>query len=522
MNSSSKNVGPNEMLIPRTIGEKIDLKDLLKKPGTQAPEDDGELDAKKLSDYADDLANDAYDFTLNVACKVAREIRCGEEEIGKEDFYLIPSNKAKLEERDRCDSFVQRLESFSPERDDDDDSPLCRAMANPDLRDFAKAMSKRPVWKTRLAKVFDDICHASREELEDILFKSPFFENSEHRDAPIKAFGERFDLAKDVFGRYQDEARKKLSEAIHARLATLGAEAKTVTKERVKDIASSESVSPEEGLFGRAEKVNGKSIVLQWEHNGFENCIVFVRDGDDLIITNAVGSGPEKALNQMRQEYGPRPSVFLDDILAEDNKHLCPKKDKGIANYDFGRFVEKERIDMTRWVRTAAGECLPNRLLPEEKHTPYGGKNNKKRERLIKNGEPLTPFEFYVQHGISTYDLVFPVGHFLKVKKEGAFTGEVITLTKKAVLRISRQELEDKEDDNIVKDFIVIESTDSEELATLLEKAGIENEGPEKGGRIIYKDKEYLDTKNWDRLPFTLSMATKRDFWTFKKESQGV
>ncbi|MBI3337612.1 MAG: hypothetical protein HY005_03285 [Candidatus Staskawiczbacteria bacterium] len=389
--------------------------------------------------------------------------------------------------------------------------------------------------RAELSVLVFDINHAvNKEELESLLGEVCYAELSDGSDedgnrktnmvkafkgntskkAKIWAFGKGYDLAFNAFGYFRDFAEEKLALAIRDRSVELATAHRAGLEQRKQEVFTEDRnrISPDELLFGDSKEVNGKNALFTWDFQGKENAITLQRDGDRLyIIGQGLGNMPMATIKKMREKYGPKPFVSLDDILDRDGKHLCSETwVNNRPKYMLGRFIdEPAKHQMTCWARTAAGNCCdPSRLLAENRAAVNGSIDKNAKKRLVKPpGEFMTDREFFYSRMLGSYNLTFPAGFNHKVQDDNGPTGEVIILKDEMELQIQRDEANGK-------DFISVSTTDSPELASLLEKAGLEIYDERDG--IFMFNARFEDGLRWKNLPIPLANGLKLAFVRLK------
>ena len=187
-------------------------------------------------------------------------------------------------------------------------------------------------------------------------------------------------------------------------------------------------MSPDELLFGDADDVNEKTALLSWRFQCQLNAVRLRLSGDRLYIIDAVGK-PKEALEKAREYLGSEPFVLWDHITDRDGEHLCHGKlEDGKLRYDFGGFIRRELFPLTCWVRTAAGACLPHRLLPGDETRPTANANGHTNGRanqeaaLVDNDgkDAVDPEVFYfrtVNGGAGTITVNLPEGFILHLSE---------------------------------------------------------------------------------------------------------
>lgn len=457
-------------------GKEISLDFLRKKP--VAREDDGRASREALATYVKDIADGAYDFVLNTARPFLRRLECEVQEIGPEVLVdrCDVSDQTNKELQEEYEGTILRLQLFVPE----DDGVLREEVSNPGREEFVKSLSLRIRQSTQIALLVDDIRHAgNKPKLESIVWQdaretidddaSKVFINANPQNPKARRlFGKHYDLADGVFGRYHEFAREKLAEAIADRsreLATAHAEQLRKQKQEI-SATSSDTVSPEELLFGDPDKVNDKTAVFSWRFQNKENAIRLKRRGENLYVVSALGQA-SKALEDAQKEFSEdEPFIRLSHVLSRDKRSLCLGHQNGM--YDFSGYVTA--LPLTRWVRTAAGYCLRNRLLPNDAQQDNGpdANNGANKKRPVKGpGELLTDKEFVFHGGVGEYDLVFKPGfHYEPRGENNEPTGQKFEIKKQATARIERKLVEGK------KTTIALKVISSPELVDLLAAGG--------------------------------------------------
>ena len=453
---------------------------ILNFPSAAVKKEDGRMDSKELAKYVNDLASGAFEFVLNVVLPFFHKMDQEIAEVGDEVKFdqCEDGDQTKQARREDYESTLIALQLFSPENDG-----ILREEAEiPGRKQFVEALCIRVRHTTQVALLVDKLrCAGTKDELENLLAnaktdpgkdaKNVFVKNAK---GSIHAFGRTYGLTPEVFDRYHEFAHEKLATVTNARSCDLAkAHKDEVNKQKQKVSAKDDSnVSPEVLLFGNPEEVNEKTTLLSWKFQEHENVIKLRRSGDRLYIVDAVGK-PLETLEAMRQDW-EEPFIPLKHILTKDGEHLCPEKTvDGKSRYEFCGFVQKAVLPMVRWIRTAAGECVPSRLLPKDTQTSdnVSAKPNGAKQRPVKaEGELLTDREFLYFRGIGDYDLVYEVGfHYEPRDEEGKPNGQSFSITERAIARIQRKEVEGK-------DKIALKSASTEELAKLLEAGGAEVE----------------------------------------------
>lgn len=477
----------------------------------------GRRTIKELADHVNDLANLADEFISHTAMPSIHE------------FGRDPSMRDQIAQ---YEADVNDLVQFCPNNDPD------KVLQAETWFEGMDALCLRVSNRAQLAELVFSILYAgSKDEVEDLLAKAQYTELTDEKDengrrktrhekvfkgaantqrADTWAFGRGYDLTTGAFGYYRDFAKEKLATAMSTRSIELAKAYKTEIEQRKKEIFAGDAsrVSPEDLFFGEDRKsMNGKSAVIAWKHDGFENAITLQldegRDGERLYLLNALGKAPQEALARMRESYGSKPFVLLSDILTRDGQMLCPENwVNGRPRYSLNGFIEDQvKLQMTCWVRTAAGHACPSRVSVGGAPNVVLGKesNGNGRKRVVKGpGEFLTDQEFFFR-GLGGYALVYERGFNHKVYgKDGLPTGEVVTLSEPASLYLERQETSNG--DELV--FCTVSST---ELARLLEAGGVTIYGEGPDGKILINAR-FKDESNWKNLPVVLANGLKRSY----------
>jgi len=372
--------------------------------------------------------------------------------------------------------------------------------------------------------------HFSSEELEGkirgLVTKNVIQENlqgSIEGLGKVKYFlAERFD---NLDSTIKADLENQLKTEISNQVIRLKKETREENKEKTPALVApaNQDVPLDELFFGNPNRFHkGKSSVMAWQHQGHDNVIKLTRWGNDLYIDDVVGDAISESFKRIKQAMPEDlrkdgPSIPLYYILAKnDRQHLCPTKNiNGKQRFQYGAFIEEKfALEMALWIRLGAGHCLPpHRLLQQPAPANNNGSGNRngvyKKQPVKSPGELLTDEEFFYEHGLGGYDLVFSAGFHYKVEdRNWNPTGEVITLDKEAILRIQREEAEGE-------NFILLESTNSSELASMLEKANLHVYG-ERDGIFMFNER-FKDEPNWKFFPTAIRLALKLAFGRMKE-----
>ncbi len=480
--------------------------------------DDGRMTGGELSKHINELADMAYKFVLETACPAIWALECDIRDIGDEVLLEKRQGKTRQEQRDEYQNLISDLRQFCPENDPDD--VLQMEVENDDQRDLIEAMCLRVRRNAEIAKLVFDLAHAeTKDDLESLISvaresidsKVKVFKHSTQERTKIWAFGKGYELTADVFGKYHDFAEGKCAEVIRTRSHELAADNKAKMEEKAKKVFAQDEtrVSVDKLLFRDTHDVNGKTALIFWKFNGFDNAILVQLIGDQLFLIKAVGRKPMEDLEEMRNEVGGKPFILLHPILDRDGQHLCPEEIvNGSIRYQFNGFVQPAMFKMTCWVRTGAGYCCDSsRLLAGNADKKPNG--NGDRKRFTKPlGELLTEQEFFYKGGLGEFDLVYEVGFNHRLTDEnGQPTGEVLNITERAIARIERKEVEGG------KTIIVVKSASTEELAILLGKGC---------GAERYGKGEYIEGERFSSLPRPLSNGLKLSYGRMKTREAEV
>lgn len=494
--------------------------DFLKKglAGKKKKADDGRIDGRELAEYVNDTADKAYGWVLDIARPFLRRLDQDIQDIGLavledvcEDSEEAESNAQR---REHYEERIATLLSFSPENDKDVREEL---EILPERKKFFDKMFLRINDITQLALLTDDLQHAENKGCLEFLLKSAKYGvGKEAREifvevkttakptanGRIRAFGKSYELTDGVFGYFHDSACEKLALAISTRsreLTTIHRAEAERQKQEV-SVKTETDVSPDELLFGA--EVNEKTALLLWNHIGHQNAIRIRLSGNRLYIVSAIGS-PSEALEKAQEEID-EPFVLLDNIISEDGEHLCLGKiENGKLRYDFGGFIKREIFPLACWIRSAAGMCLPNRLLPkDETRAPKAddatnGCRKDKQTALVDNDgrEAVEPEVFYfrtVNNGAGTITVNLPEGFILHLdeakdeEQELLAPARQVKLTKAAVMKIRRAIIGGRPK-------IILDDCDSVEVMKELQINGIPGVEWTETGR-----------KNWVGLPSPL------------------
>jgi len=416
----------------KNLAAKIEIR--LKFPNKAEKKKDGRMDNKELSKYVNDIADGAYSWVSTVARPFLREMERDLVEVGEEIRIdqCEDGNDTKQERKEDYESTVSALRMYSP----DNDGVLREEAKIEGRKPFVQALCLRVQQVTEIALLEDNILHAKdKVSLEKLLQEAKDSEGADAKNVfvsspktktPIRAFGKGYALT-NVFGSYREFALAKLAEAVGSRSRDLATEHKAEEEKQEKEVLSDNQndISPEALLFGNADEVNEKTALLSWKHLGKQNAVRLQRSGYRLYVLTAFGS-PKEALNITRKIFS-EPFVSINCLLSVDGKHLClGKMVDGKLRYDFDQFVKQEIFLLTCWVRTAAGACLPNRLLPDDETQQMVENGNGKKTNLIDNDgkNAVNPEIFYfrvVNGGAGTISIALPekfILHFNEMKNE--------------------------------------------------------------------------------------------------------
>ena len=498
-----------------------------KKIGEAVSQDDGRMSSREMSRHVDELADMVYKFVLETAYPAIWELERDIRDIGEEVLLEKRQGKTRQEQRDEYENLISDLRQFCPENDPDEVLQLEAEIE--DQRDLIEAMCLRVKRNAEIAKLVFELAHAeTKDDLEDMLNSTRegidsnvkvFKRSSNKEKAKIWAFGKGYELAPDVFRKYHDFAEGKFAEVIRNRSHELAADNKAKMEQQAKEVLTGDEtrVSADELLFGDAHEVNGKTALIFWKFNGFDNAVLVQRSGNQLFLVNAVGKKPKEDLEEMRQEVDGKPFVLLSHILDKDGQHLCPEEVENSTHYNFGGnnlFVQPTALKMTRWARNGAGHCCnQSRLLGNSDKKPNGNDDRKRFTKPL--GELLTEQEFFYKGGLGEFDLVYEAGFNHKVTGDsGQPTDEVLKITEPAVARIERKEVEGRT-------RIVLKSASTQELAILLEKGcGAKLYGKENGFVIVYG--EFNEGERFSSLPNALSNGLRLEYGRMKTREAEV
>jgi len=511
---ASSNIGLNRKKLATTSVIKLEF------PGAPTEKKEADETASDpmiaLAEYASQRAVEAYDWITNVAIPYVADM---DEQLKKSKaIRFAPTTDGLQTRQDRRDDYettAQNLLAFGPDNDGDfraefERSPrfiedLCRVVrCGAHLAflasDFRKAETK---------KAIEELLEEAKDSADDNATKVFTMVNGK---GVIKGLRRRYDFMNDAFGDLQDFACGELTKLINDCIRAIDKEGRKETAEQMKQISApvvaDTKVSMDELLFGKPKEVNGKTAVFQWQYRKYTNVIVLSRNGDDLLLKEAVGEFVKADLEEMRNIWD-KPFVSLECILAEDGEHLCPEIQ---GKYKFGAPCNSDAFNMTRWVRTAAGYNLPKRLLDcddanQQKNAPaipvisnnHANSNGKvvAKKWLVKPaGELLTDVEF-ISGGLGEYDLNLDAGfYFQRYDEHKQPVGPRLELTSPAIARLERKMAGED------KTKIVILSVSSEELGALLKAGDAEVDQIEVDGAI--ETHEYLEGINGDNLPRSL------------------
>lgn len=510
---------------PKNSGKRLAF--LSKRESGQAAtaEVTGIMTAADLAKHVNDLADAAYDFTLVEARPYFWKVQKDVEEMG-EEILLDPNINEKLME---YREHLSDLEGFCPENDPDEKLQL--EAIDEKRKPFLDALCLRVRHKKRMADLVFKLSHAENkdemirmiENAQGIDGSRVFVKGGKKDDCLIGINGQYFNLAPNAFGYFRKDAQIKLSEAAKERRDKLekAADAKEQPQETQKaQVASSVleriEVSPEDLLFGQADEASEKFAMLPWEFQGHKNSLKLLRKGELLFVLEATGVPIIKAKDDLAKLRG-KPYVELAYVLSKDGQHLCKTKDHEKQHYEFGSFIkEPELRNMLRWIRNAAGKCIPHRLLEEDRAfaeaTAEKPDNGARRQRLVKPaGELMTDEEFYFRGMLGSYTLLVTPGFSYDHKNNGVLVG-TYKVTKQAHIRLSRRQRQHQV-------VLSLENVDSEEVAQFLglsKEVEVKWEWEEKG--IIPLVGEFEDTKNWTKAPFVLQLALRMGFRRLKEK----
>ncbi|MDD4466952.1 MAG: hypothetical protein PHQ08_00675 [Candidatus Pacebacteria bacterium] len=429
------------------------------------------MDSKELSSYVNDIAQGAYEWISTVAQPFLRELEQDMVEIGQEVCLDRCSDGEETRQERQVDyeSTIYALRRFSPQNDG-----ILRNEAEISGRGaFVEALCKRVRQTTEVAILVDEIiCSEDKKSLEAILSEAKdglgkdsnkVFLSSSDKESDFRAFGKPYKVAESAFGRHRDFAVQKLSEAVVSRSREIASAFKAEVQKQKQEVSAvvETDVSPEELFFG--DDVEGKTARLVWRYQGrYQNVIRVRRQGDRLYVLDVVGPGPEEALKEMKKRHS-EPHILLRSVLHSDGEHLCPSK--GGSHYLFGMYIKEDYIlAMARWIRTAAGFCMPNRLHSDdkEKSSENGNGNSPLEDADGKEAVSAEVFYFRKNGGGGTIQIVLPVDFVLslpEVKNEDmdvVAPERKVSLTSPATITVRR---------TVVKGEprIVVDECDSEE-----------------------------------------------------------
>jgi hypothetical protein len=419
-------------------------------------EKDGRIDRKALAEHVDDIADKTYRWVLDIARPFLRKLDQDVQDIGIEvlDDISEDSDESNAEQQQHYEERIDLLLSFSPENDKDIREEL---ELSPERKKFFEGMFCRINDMARIALLVDDLRYAEEKDyLEHLLAESKngtarVFARTKDQSG-FKVFGQWYEVAEDVFGHYHDFAQEKLAEAASTRSYELAAVHNIELQKQKQEVSAKAEtdVLPEQLLFGNPRDVNEKTALLSWSFQGHPNAIRLRRSGDRLYVISAIGK-PNEALEDAQEELDD-PFVSLSYILDKDREHLCHgKMEDNKPRYDFCGFIKRELFALTCWVRTAAGECLPDRLLCEDESRTVNDNNdsNGKHIALVDNDgmEDVDPEEFYfrtVNSGAGTLRINLPEGFILHLDEAKDENQELLAperdvkTTKSVVVKIRR------------------------------------------------------------------------------------
>ncbi len=382
LNGRSDNGAVLEAARKRMAVQKKTSLDFLKVKPKEASASNVRLDVAEVAEYINDIAIKGYDWITDVARPFLRGLAEQVREIGSEvlDDVCEDGTQLNVERRQDYETGIEFLLAFGPDQDD-----IIREELEivPLRKGLFEKLCRRVNDAARVALLADDLLYAETKDcLERLLLESKYGDEQvfvKSKGGYICAFGTEYELVEGVFGHYHGLADEKLAEAISARSRELATIHKAeVERQRQEVFAESEdNVSPEELLFGNADQVNEKTALLAWNFQGHQNALKLRRYRNRLYVVSAIGK-PNDALKKAQEELG-EPFVPLDFILNTDRRHLCRGRlISGKPRYDFGMVLKDKIFFLACWIRTAAGECLPNRLLPDDDTRTVSASNGSK------------------------------------------------------------------------------------------------------------------------------------------------
>ncbi|MEK7658834.1 MAG: hypothetical protein AAB352_03140 [Patescibacteria group bacterium] len=440
LNGQSDNGAVLEAARKRMAVQKKTSLDFLEIKPKEAAARDVRLDAAEVANYINDIAEKGYNWIADVARPFLRGLAEQVKEVGNEilDDTCPDGTQLNIERQHDYETGIEFLLAFGPNQDDVirnelEHFPLRRGM-------FEK-LCRRVNDAARLACLADDLRYAeSKTCLERLLLESKydgkkvFVENEPGR---IRAFGVDYEVVDGVFGHFNGLADEKLAEAISARSRELATAHKAEIKKQKQEVfaETDDSVFPDDLLFGDADQVNEKTALFAWTFQGHQNALKLRRSGSRLYIVSAIGK-PNDALKKAQEELS-EPFVSLNFILDTDEEHLC--RGRLVNNkprYDFGMVLRDKIFFLACWIRTAAGECLPNRLLPDDDTRTVCASNGRKptvvQKTVLVDDEGkkfVSPEVFYfrtVNGGAGTITVDLPEGFVLSLNEVKNEQQEVI------------------------------------------------------------------------------------------------
>lgn len=351
------------------------------------------IPADEWRKYVDDLADKSYRWVVNVARPFLRKIDADVLNIGKEVLQDVCEDGTQTNgDRQRdYEAAIDFLLAYGPVNDDMAREELERFPAR---ESFLAEMFRRVNDVTQVALLIDDIRNAEdHDRFQDILDNSKYGLGKQAKNVFVRASGASgairgfasqgreitYHVAEDIFGAYREFAASKVLEAVRSRRREFFEAEKAEEKKGRQEFFSplETDIPAEEIFFGASDEVNEKTSILSWGSGDYKNAFRLRRSGDRLYVTGACGRCKE-ALDQA-EEIFQEPFVLLDHLISQDGKHLCPGKMEGkLPKYNFGAYVNRDIFPLTCRIRTAAGICLPHRLLADDDTGPLAPSNPKK------------------------------------------------------------------------------------------------------------------------------------------------